>query len=118
MAHDKDCIFCKIAKGKIPSEKIHENDSFFSILDQNQDIKGHALIISKNHFKTILDMPTTPGSELLECIKETGMKIMKNYKATGFNVVQNNFKSSGQIVEHIHFHILPRNDDDGLKTWF
>jgi len=51
----KDCIFCKLAKGEIKKEKIHENDSFFSILDQNQEIKGHALIISKKHFKTIID---------------------------------------------------------------
>jgi len=113
-----DCIFCKMAKGEIPVKKIHENDSFFSILDQNQEIKGHILIISKGHFKTILDAPTTLGPELIECVKETSLKLMKDYKATGFNVVQNNFKASGQIVDHIHFHIIPRSENDGIPKWF
>ena len=115
---NSNCIFCKIAKGEIPSKKIYKNDNFFSILDQNQEIKGHALVISKNHFKTIIDFPTTQSPELIECIKETGLKIIKQFNATGFNVVQNNFKSSGQIVEHIHFHILPRTEEDKLGTWF
>ena len=114
----EDCIFCKIVKGEIPSEKIHENNSFFSILDQNQEIKGHALVISNHHAKTILDFPTTLGQELIECLKETGIKIMKKYNATGFNVVQNNFKSSGQEIDHIHFHIIPRSEDDKIPKWF
>ena len=113
-----DCIFCKIANGEIPQEKIYENDSFFSILDQNQDIKGHTLVISKKHFKTILDLPTTTGQELIDCLKETSIKITKEYNATGFNIIQNNLKASGQIVDHIHFHVLPRNENDKLGTWF
>lgn len=119
MPEDKNCIFCKISKKEIPIEKtIYENDNFFSILDQNQEIKGHALVIAKKHFNTILDFPTTLGPELIDCIKETSLKITKEYGATGFNVVQNNFKSSGQIVNHIHFHIIPRKEDDGIPKWF
>jgi histidine triad (HIT) family protein len=118
MKQKDDCIFCKIAKGEIPSEKLSENDSCFSIMDKNQNIKGHALVISKHHAETILDTPNTLGPELIECIKETGIKIMKDFNATGFNVVQNNFKSSGQEIPHLHFHILPRTDDDKLGTWF
>jgi histidine triad (HIT) family protein len=118
MTQKEDCVFCKIAKNEINSERIYENDSCFSILDQNQEIKGHALVISKHHSETILDTPTTLGPELIECIKETGIKIMKKYNATGFNVVQNNFKSSGQIVSHLHFHIIPRSEHDKIPKWF
>lgn len=104
----KDCVFCKIANGEIPSKKIYENDNFFSIPDRNQQIDGHSLVISKKHFETTLDLPSTLGMELLDCIKKTTMKLMQEHKSDGFNLVQNNFEPAGQIVKHVHFHILPR----------
>ncbi len=111
----ENCIFCKIARGDIFNKKIYENDNFFSILDVNQKIKGHALVISKKHFKTILDIPDTLSPELLECIKKTIFKLMNEDKFDGFNIVNNNFEVAGQVVEHVHFHILPRRKGDGVK---
>jgi len=110
------CIFCEINDGKIPSEnKIYETENFFSILDINQDVKGHALVISKKHFSNILELPVSLGRELLDCIKGTSLKIMKDYQATGFNTINNNFDSAGQLIKHFHLHIFPRKEDDGLK---
>lgn len=114
----KNCIFCKMVNGEIPIKKIYENDNFFSILDQDQTIKGHGLIISKKHFENILDMPNSLGSELLDCIKKTALKLIDENKASGFNVVNNNFGSAGQIVKHVHFHILPRKEGDGMQGRF
>lgn len=107
-----ECIFCKIAKEEIPSDKIYENDSFFSILDINQKVEGHSLIISKKHFQTLFDTPEELGSELLECIKRTAEKIMKEQNADGFNVLNNNFESAGQLVNHFHVHVFPRKKND------
>jgi len=112
---EKDCIFCKIVRGEIPAKRIYENDNFFSILDANPIVEGHSLIISKKHFETILNMPEDLGSELLDCIKKTALKIMDEKKAEGFNIVNNTFKVAGQIVKHVHFHIIPRKKDDGIK---
>ncbi|MDP2628987.1 MAG: HIT domain-containing protein [Nanoarchaeota archaeon] len=112
----KDCTFCKISLGEIPSKKIYENDNFFSIPDIKPVAKGHSLIISKNHFETTLDMPSSLGQELLDCIKNTTLKLMKENNAEGFNVLNNNFESAGQVVNHVHFHIIPRKNGDGLKT--
>jgi histidine triad (HIT) family protein len=109
----KQCIFCKIANKEIPSKIIYENDNFFSVPDANPIIKGHCLVISKQHFENVLDMPASLGRELLECIKKTSMILMKNEKADGFNIVNNNFDSAGQVVKHIHFHIIPRKKNDG-----
>ncbi len=106
----KDCIFCKIARGEIPSTKIYENDNFFSVPDANQQIDGHSLVISKKHFETVLDLPSTLGTELLDCIKKTTLKLIAEHKAEGFNVVSNNFECAGQAVKHVHFHILPRKE--------
>ncbi|MBU3906814.1 MAG: HIT domain-containing protein [Nanoarchaeota archaeon] len=112
-----DCIFCKIANGGIKSERIYENESFFSIFDAHPKVEGHALVISKRHLGTILDMPDSLAPELLNCIKKTALKLMDKYKAEGFNVGNNNFESAGQIVQHLHFHILPRKKGDGFMAF-
>jgi len=113
-----DCIFCKIARGEIPAKRIYENDNFFSISDAKPAGEGHSLVISKKHFENSLDMPSTLGVELLDCIKKTSLKLMKEFNADGFNVLNNNFESAGQVVKHIHFHILPRRKGDGLKGFY
>lgn len=111
-----DCIFCKIARKEIEVDKIiYENDNFLSIPDANPVVEGHSLIISKKHFETTLDMPNSLGSELLDCIKKTATILIKEQKAEGFNIMNNNFESAGQIVKHVHFHIVPRKKNDGFK---
>ena len=111
-----NCIFCKIVKGEVPLEKvIYDNANFFSMPDANPITDGHSLVISKKHFSTLLDMPNTSGAELMDCIKSTAVKIMEEKKVDGFNVVNNNFESAGQLVNHVHFHIIPRRKGDGLK---
>ena len=77
---EKDCIFCKIVKGEIKSEIVYSDDNFIGILDINPKALGHTLIISKNHFKTILEVPSTLGTELLGAIKEVGLKLIKDKK--------------------------------------
>ena len=69
-----NCIFCKIANGEITSKKIFETENFFAIKDVNPKVEGHSLVISKKHFKTMLDIPDSLGSELLDCIKKTVLK--------------------------------------------
>jgi len=110
---NEECVFCKIVNGYKPENVIYENDNFFSIPDINSVVEGHSLVISKKHFKTILDLPDSLGSELLDCIKKTTFKLMKKYNAEGFNVVNNNSEVAQQIVKHVHFHILPRKKGDG-----
>jgi len=110
-----DCVFCKIVNGELPSTKIYENDSFVAILNINPIAEGHSLVISKKHFDNILDMPNSLGHELLDCIKKTALKLIDEKKAEGFSIVNNNFRVAGQMINHIHFHILPRTKDDDIK---
>lgn len=112
-----DCIFCGISRGKINSERIFENENFFSIFDANPKIEGHCLIISKKHFENSLDLPATLGTEFLDCIKNTFLKITIGKNFSGFNILQNNFESAGQVVKHFHIHLLPRKKDDGLQIF-
>ncbi len=111
----EECVFCKIAKGEIPVKKIYENDSFLSFPDANPTIEGHSLVIPKKHFKTLLDLPSTLGPEFLDCVKKTTLKLIEKYKTEGFNLVSNNFPSAGQVVHHVHFHIMPRKEKDGRE---
>lgn len=113
---NKDCIFCKIARGEIDSAKIWEDDSFFVIKDINPKTKGHSLVIPKKHYKTLLDMPDSLLGEFLEVAKKTAFKLMKEEKAEGFNLIMNNYESAGQIVHHAHLHILPRKRGDGFRV--
>ena len=102
-----NCIFCKIAN-KNSEGKIYENLNFFSIPNNKPVIDGHSLVISKKHFETTLDLPSSLGAELLDCLKKTILKLIEQEKAEGFNIVNNNFESAGQVVKHVHYHILPR----------
>jgi len=111
----ENCIFCKIVKGEIPSEKVYEDDNFISILDMVPETEGHTLVIPKNHFKTILDLPNSLGNEFLEAIKNTTLKLMDKYKAEGFNIIFNNYKIAGQEVDHVHAHIMLRKQGDGMR---
>lgn len=111
----EDCIFCKISKGEIPAERVYENDNFFVIPDANPVVNGHSLVISKKHFKNVLDLPNTLGDEFMDAVKKSSLKLMDELKCEGFNLVQNNFKVAGQLVDHFHFHIIPRKEGDGVQ---
>jgi histidine triad (HIT) family protein len=111
----EDCIFCKLANGKIPVKIIYENDNFVAFPDAHPLVPGHTLVVPKKHFKTLLDLPSSLGTELNDCLKQTAMLLMKEMKCGGFNVVNNNFEDAGQAVHHVHFHIVPRKKGDGLK---
>tara|TARA_Y100000296_G_C5038926_1_gene188780 strand:+ start:70 stop:417 length:348 start_codon:yes stop_codon:yes gene_type:complete len=110
-----ECIFCKIAKGEMPSEKIIETDNFFAIRDINPVSEGHSLIIPKKHFVTLLDIPNNLGKELLEITKKVSDEMLEKKLGDGFNLIMNNLKVAGQLVMHAHIHIIPRKENDGLK---
>jgi histidine triad (HIT) family protein len=99
-------------------KRIYENDNFLSFPDANPVGEGHSLIISKKHFDMLLDLPNTLGSELLDCIKGTALRLINECKAEGFNIMLNNGEVAGQIIKHVHFHILPRKKGDKKRGIF
>jgi histidine triad (HIT) family protein len=107
----EDCVFCKIIKGEISSEKIYEGDSFIVINDKNPVSEGHCLIISKKHFESVFNLPNTFGSELLKISKKQGLRLIDEKKAEGIKLVQNNFDAAGQVVKHFHLHVIPEKKD-------
>ncbi|MEG1609758.1 MAG: HIT family protein [Bilophila sp.] len=111
------CLFCKIVRGEIPCAAVFESDDFVVFLDINPVSRGHSLVVPKVHWETLLDVSPDSGVSLVKTIQRVGSALMKATGAEGFNVVQNNFPAAGQEVAHVHWHIIPRFDGDGLKAW-
>lgn len=111
----ESCIFCRIAKGEIKAEKTGESRNFFAIKDIHPKVAGHTLVIPKEHYENLLEIPDNLGQELLAFTKQTAEKIMDENGADGFNVLMNNSEVSGQVVMHAHLHILPRKKGDGFR---
>ena len=111
----EDCIFCKIAKGEIDSKKVYEDEDFFGILDINPKAEGHTLIISKKHFKNVLDVPSSLGSEFLDAVKKVALGLISQKKGSGFNLIVNCGSEAGQVVHHFHAYVIPRRKGDGLR---
>ena len=110
-----DCVFCAIAAGEIPSFKIYEDDFFLAVLDINPFSEGHTLVIPKEHYKGLLDVPPDVLAVLLERVQKVSSHIAKALACDGFNILQNNGAAAGQTVNHIHFHIVPRMEGSVLS---
>ena len=103
-----DCIFCKIARGEIPSATIYEDGDFRVILDLGPASKGHASILPKEHFKDLCEADSVVAAKILPLAGRVGQAMKTELGASGFNVVQNNGESAGQTVFHLHVHVIPR----------
>ena len=111
---EENCIFCKIADGEIPSKTLYE-DMFRVILDINPASKGHALILTKKHFKNIYEMDNVTASEVFVLAKRMAKAMTEALGCNGFNIVQNNGEVAGQTVFHFHLHLIPRYTNDGIQ---
>ncbi|MDO5702889.1 MAG: HIT family protein [Lachnospiraceae bacterium] len=107
-----DCIFCKLANGEIPTDKLYEDDDFAVILDAGPAAKGHSLIIPKAHYANITEMPDDLLMKAAVVAKKTGSRLIKAMNADGLNVLQNNGTAAGQSVFHFHIHMIPRKDGE------
>jgi len=113
----KDCIFCKIIRGEIPSTKIYEDDNNLAFLDIYPISYGHTLIIPKKHYQNLEDIDIEELNLLIQVVKKVGSILKEKLNISGYNLIENNDKIAGQVVPHIHFHIIPRKNNDNLKHW-
>ncbi len=113
----KDCLFCKIINGEIPSNKIYENKKVIAILDLFPTNKGHTLFIPKNHSENMLKDDEEDLAALMHAVKKIAPKILEAVNAKGFNLIVNTGEVSGQAIMHTHFHVIPRFEGDGIENW-
>ena len=109
-----DCIFCKIIKGDIPSHKVYEDERILAFLDIGPVSEGHCLVIPKDHYVRLDDCPVDTVAAIGSQMGPIAQAIVAATNAEGFNVLNNNGRCAGQLVEHVHFHIIPRCTGDGI----
>ncbi len=113
MAGD-DCIFCKMAAGEVPVTKIFEDDAVLAFLDIAPLSDGHTLLIPKQHCRSVHECPSDVLAAVASRLGEVARAVAVAMNAQGYNVLSNNGRAAGQVVEHLHFHIIPRHIGDGL----
>ncbi|KAG7105020.1 Hit family protein 1 like [Verticillium longisporum] len=105
------CIFCRIVKGEIPCFKLFESDKTLAYLDINPLSRGHALVIPKHHGAKLTDIPDDHLMEILPVVK----KLVNATGSVDYNILQNNGRAAHQMVDHVHFHMIPKpNETEGL----
>ena len=109
------CVFCKIVAGEIPAAALLETDNVVAFLDISPVNPGHALVVPKRHVQNFWELSR---DELHSCIlaaQRVGRAAMEATQSPGLNLLQNNHECAGQIVQHVHFHLIPRRPDDGFS---
>jgi histidine triad (HIT) family protein len=112
-----DCIFCKILAGQIPSYKIYEDQDVLAFLDIGPVNYGHSLVVPKEHYANLEEIPEAALHKLMSAVKIVGQAVKEKLGAEGYNVTLNNDPIAGQVIPHLHFHIIPRAEHDGLELW-
>jgi len=108
------CIFCKIIAGQIPAHSVFDDEHVFAFLDIGPLSAGHTLVIPKGHYARLDETPDWLIGQCAQVIRRLSRVITGAVGANAWNVLQNNGPEAGQVVEHVHFHIIPRRENDGL----
>ena len=117
MSHptDANCVFCKIVAGQLPSFKLTEDDATIAFMDINPVNPGHALAVAKGHWPTVDVIPADVLAAVVRAAQKVAKASMAVLKPAGMNLVQANGPAAGQSVPHLHVHIMPRREADGVS---
>jgi len=111
-----ECLFCKIANKEKVADIVYENDEAVGVLDIEPVAPGHTMILPKVHAENILDLPKDKVELVFVAVQEMTQKLQEIFNPDGFTIGINHGKVSGQVVDHLHIHIIPRFKGDGGKS--
>ena len=112
----QECIFCKIASGQIPALKLFEDDVIVAFLDIGPISQGHTLVMPREHVERVHSCPPKLLGDIWTRLGRIAGAVTSAMDSDGYNVLCNNGRAAGQVVEHLHFHIIPRRTGDGVFT--
>lgn len=112
-----DCIFCKIVRGDVPSQRVYEDADTFAFLDIKPNNPGHTLIVPKKHSSNLYDIDDHSLAAVMRTAQKLARAVKSAVGAHGINVTMNNEPAAGQVVFHAHVHVIPRFADDGYRHW-
>lgn len=113
----ENCIFCQIVKGDIPAKKIYEDDNYLAFLSVGPASLGHAIVIPKKHTATFAELESQVAADLIQVVQKLAIDIKAKLNADAFNLGLNNGEIAGQVIPHVHWHIIPRYKNDTLVHW-
>lgn len=114
MSGDANCVFCKIAAGELPASIVYQTESLVAFLDITPLADGHLLLIPRKHYSRLVEMTPEDCGDVCSSLPILGRALMDVTGSQAFNVLQNNGPDAGQVVPHVHFHLIPRGSTDGL----
>jgi histidine triad (HIT) family protein len=114
-SYDPNNLFAKILRGELPSHKVYENDKTFAFLDIMPRAPGHTLVIPKAHVRNILDIALDDLARLMTTTQMIARAAMTVFTADGLTLQQFNEPAGGQVVFHLHVHVIPRKTGVALK---
>ena len=114
MNRDPSCVFCKIVAGDIPANVVSVSELALAFLDVGPLADGHLIVIPQEHHESLLDLSPGAAAEIAQSLPVLGRALVRVTGASGFNLLQNNGAVAGQVVNHVHFHLIPRFEGDGL----
>jgi histidine triad (HIT) family protein len=114
MAHE-DCIFCKVLAGEIPSEKVYEDEYAVAVMDINPWTRGHAVVIPRKHAANLFEIEEDELEHVIVAAKRLATNVRDTLGCDGVNLLQSNGRAAWQTIFHLHFHVIPRYDDDPLE---
>jgi len=112
-----ECIFCKIIEGELPCYKVYEDKRVLAFLDINPVNKGHVLVIPKEHYLNMFDVAPDLLKDLVVISQKLAKVLTEALGVKGYNFTVNNGKVAGQVIDHLHMHIIPRYEGDNLHLW-
>lgn len=111
----EECIFCRIVAGKIPAAKIYEDNDVISFLDIMPANKGHCLVVPKKHAENLIEVGDDDLTAIIKATKKIARALSLSFGNGSYNLVMNNGKEAGQLVNHAHIHLIPRFQKDRLR---
>ena len=111
----KQCIFCQIVDGKVKARKVYDDDKCIAVLDINPASPGHLLLLPKEHYTIMPQMPEDELSHIFMVAKSLSNSILRALGARGTNIIVANGPAAGQKAQHFMMHIIPRKDEDGVQ---
>lgn len=112
-----DCLFCKIIAKQIPAHVVYENEDVFAFLDIHPVNKGHILVVPKKHSQGSHDAEPETLQKLVVEMQKIAQAMIAVTNTPAYNIIQNNGAEAGQAIPHLHFHLIPRFDQDGHHMW-
>lgn len=114
MDRDPECIFCKIVAVEIPASVVYETEAVIAFLDVNPLAEGHLLIVPREHYTSVTEIPADVCNRLFSPVPKLGAALLEVTGAGGFNVLLNSGTIAGQVIPHVHCHLIPRKPGDEL----